>query len=235
MLGSFLRGKRHMGRGYIIIVSLSACIMLYILEQVIGTDYATKTAAKVILFTAAPYVYFKIVKRESLKDSLRLIKLKGSPYKLELLLGAVSFTGVFGAYFLLVGYIDFDVILKELRVRSQIDASSYVLIGMYIIFGNSFIEELFFRGFVFLSLFKKGYRKLAYVYSSALFGIYHIAMLNTWISPLLLGFTVAGLTIVGLVFDWLDSRSGNIVNSWIVHMLADCALIIIGMSMFNLI
>ncbi len=224
-----------MGRGYIIIVSLAACVMLYILEQVLGADYATKTAAKVILFTAAPFVYLKFFKRESIKDSLSQVKLKGSPYKLELLLGAVSFTGVFGAYFLLGGYIDFDVILKELRVRSQIDASSYVFIGIYIIFGNSFLEELFFRGFVFLSLFKQGHRKLAYVYSSALFGIYHIAMLNTWISPLLLGLAVAGLTIVGLVFNWLDSRSGNIVNSWIVHMLADCALIIIGMSMFDLI
>ncbi|MBP1744807.1 MAG: hypothetical protein H6Q58_1785 [Firmicutes bacterium] len=224
-----------MKKGYIITVSLAACIMLYVLEQILAVDYATKTAAKALLFTAAPFIYLKIVEKTSLKDSLSLVKLKGAPYGLELLLGAASFTGVFGMYILLGGYIDFDVILNELRSKAQIDVSNYVFIGIYIIIGNSFLEELFFRGFIFLNLFKQGHRKLAYIYSSALFGIYHLAMLNTWISPLLLGLAVTGLTIIGLVFDWLDSRSGNIVNSWIVHMLADCALIIIGMNMFNII
>jgi uncharacterized protein len=224
-----------MRKGYIVIGSLAACIILYVLEQILIVDYTTKTAAKALLFTAAPYIYFKLSKKPNLMDGLNLVKLGKSNYILEMLLGAASFTGVIGMYFMLGGYIDFDTILQELRTKSQINVSNYLFIGAYIILGNSFLEEFFFRGFVFLNLHKQGYKKLAYIYSSVLFGVYHIAMLNTWVSPLLLGLAVLGLTIVGVVFNWLDSRSGSIANSWIVHILADCAVIVIGLKMFDLI
>ncbi|HEY5576301.1 MAG TPA: CPBP family intramembrane glutamic endopeptidase [Clostridiaceae bacterium] len=224
-----------MRKGYIVIGSLAACIILYVLEQIITVDYTTKTAVKVLLFTAAPYIYFKLAKKPHLMDGLNLVKLGKSNYRLVMFLGAASFTGVIGMYFLLGGYINFDTILQELRTKAQIYVSNYVFIGAYIILGNSFLEEFFFRGFVFLNLYKQGYKKLAYIYSSILFGVYHIAILNTWLSPLLLGLAVIGLTIVGVVFNWLDSRSGSITNSWIVHILADCAVIVIGLNMFDLI
>jgi uncharacterized protein len=232
---SGIGGKWHMRKRYIVIWSLAACIMLYILEQTLTVDYAAKTAAKVLLLTAAPYIYLKLSKKPKIMEGLNLVKLGKSNFRLELFLGAASFTGVIGMYFLLGGFIDFDIILQELRTKAQINVSNYVFIGAYIILGNSFIEEFFFRGFVFLNLFNQGYKKLAYIYSSVLFGVYHIAMLNTWVSPLLLGLAVLGLTIVGVVFNWLDSRSGSIANSWIVHILADCAVIAIGLKMFDLI
>lgn len=50
-----------MKKAYIIISSLAACIILYLLEQVIAVDYLTKTIAKLILFIAIPYIYIKLV------------------------------------------------------------------------------------------------------------------------------------------------------------------------------
>lgn len=214
---------------------MAACIMLFVLEQVMTVDYATKTAAKVILFAAVPYFYFKLTQKAKLMDGLNLRELEKSAFRLEFILGAASFAGIIAMYFLLSGYIDFGVILGELRTKAQITASNYVFIGIYIILGNSFLEEFFFRGFIFLNLFNQGHKKLAYIYSSALFGIYHISILKAWVNPVLLGLAVAGLILVGVVFNWLDSRGGNIVSSWIVHMLADCAIITIGLEIFGII
>ena len=110
-----------------------------------------------------------------------------------------------------------------------------MLVGIYITLGNSFLEEFFFRGFIFLNLYNQGYKKIAYIYSSLLFGVYHIAIFKTWFSPLLTVLALLGLVIAGIVFNWIDTKSENFINSWIVHILADSAIIIIGMGMFGII
>lgn len=38
---------------------------------------------------------------------------------------------------------------------------------------------------------------------------------------------VAGLAIGGLIFDYVDDRSGSLYNSWVVHMFADFAIMTI--------
>lgn len=217
---------------HIISVSIAACITLYVLEQILAADYATKTAAKVLLFTAAPFIYWRLSGKRGFMDG---IKLSEPLYVPELLLGAASFAVIFLVYFLLGGYVDFGAIAIDLSARAQVNASNYPFVGGYIVFGNSFLEELFFRGFVFLGLYRQGFRKTAYIYSSALFGVYHLAIIGTWISFELLALAMAGLFLGGFVFCWLDSRRGNIAGSWIVHILADSAIVLIGMNMFNLI
>jgi len=220
---------------YIIAVSLAVCSIMYVLEQILAVDYAAKTAAKIVLFAAVPFIHCMLSRKPGFPGSRSHGKLKRSVFGIELLLGTVSFAGILCLYFLLGSLIDFGAIARELGTKSQIDASNFPFVGAYIIFGNSFLEELFFRGFVFLSLYMKGFRKLAYIYSSVLFGAYHAAIIGTWVSPLLLMLAVSGLALVGAGFDWLDSRSGSIMNSWIVHIAADAAIVIVGMRMFDLI
>jgi membrane protease YdiL (CAAX protease family) len=224
-----------MRRRYIIEVSLAACITLYLVEQFFAFDYVAKTAVKIVLFTAAPCIYYTLLKGSPSPVSLSLRKTKRPAIGPELLLGAVSFTSILCLYFLLGRFIDFGAIVAELGAKSKVDASNFPLIGAYIVFGNSFLEELFFRGFVFLGLYRQGFRRLAYLYSSVLFGAYHIAVLGTWISTLFLMLAVSGLALAGIIFAWLDSRSGSITNSWIVHIAADAAVVLVGMNMFNLI
>ncbi len=224
-----------MKRAYIIGFSLAACIILYLVEQVFAVDYITKTFIKLILFTLIPFIYSKLLKKCGAKDVLNFTGIDTSAFKLGLIFGALSFAVIVTAYFLLREYIDFNGIALELQSKSKITPSNFIYAGLYITLGNSFLEEFFFRGFIFLNLYYQGYEKLAYIYSSVLFGVYHIAIFKTWFAPFLTGLALLGLITVGIIFDWLDTKTGSFVNSWIVHILADSAIIIIGMRMFGMI
>jgi len=224
-----------MKKSYIIASSLTACVMLYLIEQVLAVDYITKTIAKLILFIVIPYIYLMFVQKSNIKEALNLIKFETSTFKLGLILGSVSFAVIIAAYFILRGYIDFNGIAQELQSKSKITPANFIYVGFYVTFGNSFLEEFFFRGFIFLNLFNQGSKKFAYIYSSVLFGAYHIAIFKTWFSPLLIGLALLGLISVGVIFDWLDTKTGNFINSWLVHIFADSAIILIGMRMFNMI
>ncbi|HZJ57863.1 MAG TPA: CPBP family intramembrane glutamic endopeptidase, partial [Clostridia bacterium] len=208
---------------------------LYLIEQVLVADYTTKTIAKVVLFVGIPSVYSALMKNSSIRGIIRLIKVEINTLKYGLTLGLISFASIFAGYFVLGKYIDFNGIVQELGSMSGITASNFIFTGLYITFGNSFLEEFFFRGFIFLNLFYRGSKKFAYIYSSLLFGIYHIAIFKTWSSPALTALALLGLVSVGMVFNRLDTKTGNFMNSWLVHILADSAIIIIGMKMFNII
>lgn len=224
-----------MQKTYIIASSFTACVILYLVEQVLAVDYITKTIAKLISFIVIPYVYLRFVQKSNVKKALNLTRFEASTFKLGLILGSVSFAVIIAAYFILRGYIDLNGIAQELQSKSKITPSNFIFVGLYITFGNSFLEEFFFRGFIFLNLFNQGFKKFAYIYSSVLFGVYHIAIFKTWFSPFLIGLALLGLVSVGVIFDWLDTKTENFINSWLVHILADSAIIIIGMRMFNMI
>jgi hypothetical protein len=46
---------------------------------------------------------------------------------------------------------------------------------------------------------------------------------------------VCGLAAVGMLFNWLCTKSNNFINSWLPHIAANIAIILIGMRMFNMI
>lgn len=221
---------------HILAWSLAACAVLYWIEQVLAVDYLTKTIAKLVLFAVVPYIYMR---RSGQSLSPSRPNHSWSPtrpsFSLGLALGALSFVVIIAAYLVLGRYVDFNSIVQELQTKSKITPANFLLVGLYITFGNSFLEEFFFRGFVFLSLFRNGQRTLAYLYSSILFGIYHIAIFKTWFSAPLIALALFALISVGIIFDWLDTKTDSFVNSWIVHILADSAIILIGMRIFGMI
>ncbi|WP_202711087.1 CPBP family intramembrane glutamic endopeptidase [Sporosalibacterium faouarense] len=224
-----------MKKNYIVLASLISCIILYFTEQVLETTYIIKTAIKIILFLGIPLYYIKNIENKTIKEALKFDKLDKKQFKMGIFFGAGSFLIVLIAYFVLRGFIDLDSIAAELQNKSKITPSNFWIIGLYITIGNSFLEEFFFRGFIFLNLYNRNYKKLAYVFSSALFGLYHIAIFQTWFNIGLVILALVGLIGIGLVFNWLDTKSDNFINSWIVHILADSAIIIIGLKMFGMI
>lgn len=220
---------------YVLLSSLIVFVVLYFVEQGIGVNYSSKTLIKIVLFTLIPYVYIKFISRSSIKKSLNFNHIDKKHLKYGFLVGVIAFLIILLAYNILGEYIDLNSIASELQNKSKITPENFILIGVYITFGNSFLEEVFFRGFIFLNMYKLGHKKLAYIYSSVLFGIYHIAIFKTWFS---LGITILalfGLIAVGFIFNFLDTKSENFINSWIVHILADSAIIFIGFKMFKIV
>lgn len=220
---------------YVIISSVVACIVLYFVEQFLQVNYALKTVSKIILFTMIPYMYINLFENNSLTKAINIKKTDKKHLKLGCLFGISSFLIILIAYYFLGHFIDFQSISKELQNKSNITPANFAFIGVYITFGNSFLEEFFFRGFIFLNLYKLKYKKIAYVYSSILFGLYHIAIFKTWFNIWIIGLALLGLIAIGFIFNWLDTKSENFINSWIVHIMADSAIIFIGLKMFNIV
>ena len=107
--------------------------------------------------------------------------------------------------------------------------------ALYISFINSFLEEFFFRGFAFISLKKLTSRKFAYIFSAALFALYHAGMTAGYFHIGIFLATLAGLFVAGIIFNYLNEKSENIYTSWLVHMFANFAINTVGFILFGII
>ena len=116
-----------------------------------------------------------------------------------------------------------------------VNKENFVFVAIYISFVNSLLEEFFFRGFAFLSLTKLVSKKYSYIFSAGVFAIYHIAMMTGWFSVAVFALALAGLFVGGIIFNFLNDRSGNIYTSWLVHMFANFAINLIGFHLFGII
>ena len=218
------------------LIACIACIggsMVYTLQQFIAMNYLVSAITKIIFFGALPIAYCTFIQQMSLKETLYL-KENAREIKRAIVLGVCVAVVILIAYAILKAHIDLDLIASELMATSSINASTFPFIAIYIIFGNSFLEEYFFRGFIFLTLYKRGYKVLAYVFSAFLFAVYHVAIFKTWFSPMIIGLSLIGLFIGGLIFNAINVKNKSIINSWVVHIFADIAIILIGIKMFYL-
>lgn len=200
------------------------CLLLFLVEQYTAISYVWKTLLKVGLFVGIPYF---VIKRFG--GHFGLVKTKHTRWSV---LWGLGFGGiVVAAYFVLAQFIDLSHIASEIA-SLNINKANYLLVGAYIIFGNSFLEEFFFRGYLFLNLKDKVKPWIAYAFPSFLFSAYHMAIFATWFSPLVLGVILFGLAAVGFFFNWLDAHEHSLIPSWIAHIFCDFAVIGIGWFMF---
>jgi membrane protease YdiL (CAAX protease family) len=116
--------------------------------------------------------------------------------------------------------------IDEFKNKYELTGIKFFIASIYLVVFNAFLEEYFFRGFVFFNL---NNRKFAYVFSSLAFSIYHISNFKNWFTnDLLIIIPLAGLFLSGILFNNLDSKSKDIYNSYIPHFAADLAIVIIG-------
>lgn len=203
---------------------ISILILLWI-EQGIEVTYIWKTIAKIMLFVVVPIVYINRVNGNILK----LKQWKKNHFVLPFILGFFTMVAILGAFNLFSDYIDLATLKVDLETRVGVTASIFPFVAIYILFGNSFLEEFFFRGWL-VDLFQK--TKWQWFMPSFLFAIYHIAIFLPWFDWPILLIAVIGLFIGGLLFQWLNKASGTIYPGWIVHISADIGVLLIGFYMF---
>lgn len=221
-----------MERKFIILSSLLATLVLYLINQVIDPNYWVKSIIKIILFLFIPYIHVRFVKKSTIKKvyGIRFNGKRSLVY--SVLVGMTSFATIIIAFFLLKEQLSLNSIARQLTEDNLLTTASILTVGFYIILVNSLLEEIFFRGFIFLNLYKMKHKKMAYLYSAILFGIYHIGIFKTWFNDEVIALSLLGLIGIGLVFGRLNIHNHNILNSWIAHALADLAIMLIGLSMF---
>lgn len=212
--------------------SLLACGLLYYIEQGVGVAYAIKASLKIILFLVVPILMMGHSKEIKIGDLLGIRHVSFKSLKIGLIIGGFSFISLIILGVLFAPMIDFESLRLELSEKLHVTRSVFLFIALYITFVNSLLEEIFFRGFIYLSI-SKDYEKLG-MFSAFLFGFYHMAMFQTWFSTWLVGLCVAGLIGVGLFFNWVNKRSKTFVNSWVIHIIADSAIMIFAYKMLYL-
>jgi uncharacterized protein len=94
-------------------------------------------------------------------------------------------------YLFLRDAIDWGAIGASMEAR-HINETTFLLIFLYIMFGNSLLEEFFFRGIVFREML--GHSKIgAYLLSALMFSLYHMTIFQTWFGGWILALALFGL------------------------------------------
>lgn len=212
---------KNRGNGIILLVVI-CCVVMALVETVVEPAYAVKSAIKVVVFFLFPLAFGKtagINLRFFAPDRKNILKL--------LALGLFIYAVIFGGYMLTGSIFDYSTLVASLSADQKVDSRSFIWVAAYISFGNSFLEEFLFRFVAFLKLSQYAGRKTAYLFSSVLFAVYHIAMIGTSFPLPLLFLVLIGLTIGGLIFDYVDEKNNAVYNSWVIHMFADFAIMTI--------
>ncbi len=210
---------------------LLGCGAMAWVELWLRPAYPVKSALKAVIFLGCIWLYALGGRNRELLDVFRL------PPRSALKRGGLLACGVFflllGGYALLSPWLDLSAIPGNLAAKEGLTAATFPLAALYITLFNSLLEELFFRGFAFLTLRKSGHERFAWGFSAGAFALYHVCIMDGWFHPFFFLLFTAGLTLGGLLFNALD-RDGSIWPSWLVHMGANLATNLIGLSLFVL-
>lgn len=223
--------RKHfmMKKLWILILVITVCAIMGIVDSVLMPGYALKSLIKIILFLLLPIIYGVFNKECNIK---KLVKPDKKGLGIAVLLGFGVYTVVLGAYFLFRNVFDFSALTTSLNETTGVNKSNFLWVALYISFINSLLEEFFFRGFSFITLKKYASRRFAYIFSSLAFSLYHIAMMIGWFGIPVLLISLVGLFIGGMIFNRFDEKNENIYLSWLIHMFANFATNTIGFILF---
>ena len=155
-------------------------------------SYLFTTIVKILLFVGVPLL---------IRHNFKNVLVKKDSKKWMILCGAGAF---FIAAIIIIGYNvlkeQFNPSMLLISLEKQgVTESNFILVFTNIIFINAFIEELFFRGYIFFSLKEKN-KKEAYIISSVIFALYHVTMLSGWFNPFIFILCMTGLFAGGICF-----------------------------------
>lgn len=208
------------------------CVLMGLVDAVVSPSYFVKSAVKLVLFLVLPYVYALFDKEIKIKE-LFVPQKRG--VLTALLLGFGVYAVILFGYLLLKDVFDFSQITGALTNNIGVTGKNFIFVSLYISFVNSLLEEFFFRGFAFLTLKRITSRRFAYIFSAAVFAVYHVAMMVGWFGPAVFAIILLGLFAGGLIFNRLNEKSGSVYPSWLTHMFANFAINTIGFMLFGII
>ena len=224
--------KTNTKRAILMVIIIAVfCVLMSVIDGILKADYFVKSIIKLVLFLILPALYSLCDKSTKIKDVF-IPEKKG--LKLAVVLGILVYVTVLGAYFSLKDVVEFSSITSSLTANTGVTENNFIFVSLYISFVNSLLEEFFFRGFAFLTLKRITGRGFAYIFSAAVFALYHIAMMIGWFDISVFLIVMAGLFAGGLIFNYLNEKSSTVYPSWLVHMFANFAINTIGFILFGI-
>jgi membrane protease YdiL (CAAX protease family) len=206
---------------FVVTFTIFFVVILYYVDAALRLNYLNKVLIKISLIVLS-YILGRIIGL----DFNFLKPKKTKAYKKGLVVSIIAFAVIIIGFLVIRNYLDYQVMIDEFKNKYELTGIKFFIASIYLVVFNAFLEEYFFRGFVFFNL---NNRKFAYVFSSLAFSIYHISNFKNWFTnDLLIIIPLAGLFLSGILFNNLDSKSKDIYNSYIPHFAADLAIVIIG-------
>lgn len=161
------------------------------------------------------------------KNTLEFLSFEKKINPKVIYLAFIILIGTFLGFYIIKDFLDMNEIKEKIH-RVSISRLNYIFMYIYIFTVNAFLEEVFFRGFIYLEL-KKYIKDIdANIFSSILFGIYHIGIVGE-LSVRLGILSVVGLFLVGIVFNLVNKKRDNVYTSYILHASSNIAINTIGL------
>lgn len=109
-------------------------------------------------------------------------------------------------------------------------AVAYLGLGVFYSVAHSWLEEYYWRWFVFGLLIQWDNRTVAIVVSSLGFMAHHVIVLGVFFGwdNWLTYFLSVSVAVGGAVWAWLYDRSGSLVGAWLSHALIDAGIFLVG-------
>lgn len=217
---------------YLIVPSIIAIVVMYFVDNIICPDYFIKSIIKVASFGGCVLLFGLTCKENILKDNFHLKEKKS--LVVCGIIAVLTYGVIFGCYTLLKNYIDPAQVTGSMFANGNISADNFLWVALYISAINSLLEEVFFRGLLFLQIKKLGYRKLAYSLSAFFFAIYHIGivvnMFNLWVFFLV----IVLLYVAGVILNKAAESCDSFLGSWMIHIFANLGINTIGCIMLGM-
>lgn len=208
---------------WLIALVVAACGLMIYVENVIQPVYVVKSCIKVFLFLGSIVAYCILFKQK-----IAVFHAKGKAL-LQIIIIAISvYILILICFFLLRDFMDLNQIRDSLMGKEGINQSNFIFVAVYISLINSFIEELFFRGFAFKHLKALGFQHFSHVFSAAAFSLYHIGIISGWFSLPMFVFIILALFAAGLILNLLCQYADSVLGSWVIHVSANLAINTIG-------
>lgn len=109
----------------------------------------------------------------------------------------------------------------------------YFLFGMFIAVVHSWLEEYYWRGFVFGHLRRLVPVWAAHLLAALAFMAHHVVVLHTFFPGPMAWLLSAGVATGGLVWSILYQRHGTLLGAWVSHLVVDVVVIVIGWQLIQ--
>ena len=152
--------------------------------------------------------------------------------------GAIAAAG-FAAYF---GYLKGspylqhapDLVTDKVSDMGLSSPAVYLAFAVFLSLPHSFLEEYYWRWFVFGQLRRVSGRTLAIGLSSLAFAAHHVVVIQQfvreWPTTLALSLCVA---VGGCLWAWLYERHRTLYAPWMSHLLVDCGIMLLGYDLIS--
>ena len=210
-------------------VPLAAAVIflagMILTEQLLSPPYAVKSAVKLLLILVLTGTGLRL-NGVGIKEGIRFQPMKHPAALIAFMIAVIPV--VLLGFYLLRNQLDLPAIRQGLMEKEQLTKQNCLFVFAYIALCNSFLEEAFFRGFLTESFRRAGLKKAGAAVSALAFAVYHLGIVDSWLSLPMLLLCIALLFGAALFLQWICDRYESVKASWLVHGCANLAINSVG-------